>query len=98
MWIKYHWEKETVNGDEYLQIIKEKVPLFMSIRNSIYFQHDGAPAHRCAKANRCMFKKPRKMDKVLTFEYLFLFACEKIKENIILVCHTVVKWLQVSFG
>ena len=137
----------------------------MSIQNSIYFQHDGAPAHRCAKVKSCFFsqpfqllegwpgnsadlnpienlwaflkkkiaemkptphqslvdairsvwateitasyceklissmprrvaaclKKQRKMDKVLTFEYLFLFACEKIKENIVLVCHTVVK-------
>ena len=30
----------------------------MSIQNSIYFQHDGAPAHRCAKVKSWFFSQP----------------------------------------
>lgn len=37
---------KTVNGSMYLDILKEKLPAFMQLRNCDYFQHDGAPCHQ----------------------------------------------------
>ena len=36
----------TINGMIYLEVLKEKVPLFMDIKGCIHFQHDGAPCHQ----------------------------------------------------
>jgi transposase len=38
----------TMNGERYLQILKEKLPNFMRIHKCGTFQHDGAPCHRAA--------------------------------------------------
>lgn len=43
---------ETVNGEKYLKILKEKLPPFMTIRGTDVFQHDGAPAHTCKLVRR----------------------------------------------
>ena len=36
----------TINSHVYLDILQEKLKLFMNITNSNKFQHDGAPCHR----------------------------------------------------
>ena len=36
----------TINGMVYLEVLKEKVPLFMDIKGCTHFQHDGAPCHQ----------------------------------------------------
>ena len=36
----------TINSHTYLQILQNKLPTFLPITNSCYFQHDGAPCHR----------------------------------------------------
>ena len=36
----------TMNGDVYLDILKDKLLTFMEIRGCNYFQHDGAPCHK----------------------------------------------------
>jgi len=35
----------TINGTAYLQILQEKLPTFMSVHGTRYFQQDGAPCH-----------------------------------------------------
>ena len=35
----------TITGRVYLEILQEKVPIFMNISQSTIFQHDGAPCH-----------------------------------------------------
>jgi hypothetical protein len=35
----------TINGTAYLQILQEKLPTFMSVHGTHYFQQDGAPCH-----------------------------------------------------
>ena len=37
--------KETINAAKYLQIIQEKVPQFMFLKNTTILQQDGAPCH-----------------------------------------------------
>ena len=39
-------KNETINANKYLEVLKEKLPIFMPILNCKIFQHDGAPAHR----------------------------------------------------
>lgn len=39
-------EKQTVTANVYLQVLKEKLPLWMPQHGCSIFQHDGAPAHR----------------------------------------------------
>lgn len=36
----------TINGQVYLQILKDKLPPFMAIHQTTIFQHDGAPCHK----------------------------------------------------
>jgi len=35
----------TMTGPVYLQMLKDKLPIFMSIHGTNHFQHDGAPCH-----------------------------------------------------
>ena len=35
----------TINGTVYLEILKEKLPPFMELHRTTFFQHDGAPCH-----------------------------------------------------
>lgn len=35
----------TINGQVYLNILKEKLPIFMALHGTTHFQHDGAPCH-----------------------------------------------------
>lgn len=39
--------KTIMNGQKYLEILKEKLPAFMEIKNTTIFQQDGAPCHTC---------------------------------------------------
>ena len=43
MWIMP--KDTTINGKVYLGILKDKLPNFMSIHGTTYFQRDGAPCH-----------------------------------------------------
>lgn len=36
----------TMNGQRYLEMLKEKLPTSMTVHNTSIFQHDGAPCHR----------------------------------------------------
>lgn len=36
----------SINGNVYLQVLEEKVPNFMTMRECTHFQHDGAPCHQ----------------------------------------------------
>ena len=36
----------TINSKVYLDVLKEKLPLFMELHNCTIFQHDGAPCHQ----------------------------------------------------
>jgi len=36
----------TIAGAVYLNVLKEKLPTFMSIHRTTFFQHDGAPSHK----------------------------------------------------
>ena len=38
-------QNTTINGEVYLNILKQKLPTFMSMHGTQYFQHDGAPCH-----------------------------------------------------
>ena len=49
LWFMPH--NTTINGTVYLEILKEKLQLFMNISNTSKFQHDGAPCHRAKKVN-----------------------------------------------
>lgn len=42
----------TIKGSTYLEIVKEKVPNFMRMRNCTHFQHDGAPVHQTKAAKQ----------------------------------------------
>jgi transposase len=35
----------TINGQTYLNVLKQKLPTFMSVHGTQFFQHDGAPCH-----------------------------------------------------
>jgi len=43
MWIMP--KDTTINGKVYLGILQDKLPNFMRIHRTTYFQHDGAPCH-----------------------------------------------------
>ena len=36
----------TITGQVYLQLLKDKLPVFMNVHNTTIFQHDGAPCHQ----------------------------------------------------
>ena len=36
----------TIAGNVYLQVLKEKLPPFMTVHSTSIFQHDGAPCHK----------------------------------------------------
>jgi len=41
----------TINGNVYLTILQEKLPVFMQLSSTNIFQHDGAPCHRTKKVS-----------------------------------------------
>ena len=43
---------KTVTADLYLQILQEKLPVWMDQRHCTIFQHDGAPAHSSKKVKQ----------------------------------------------
>lgn len=42
----------TINAKTYIEILREKLPIHLNLRNCSVFQHDGAPCHtaKCIKA------------------------------------------------
>ena len=47
-------DRTTINGMVYLEVLKEKVPLFMDIKGCTRFQHDGTPCYQ-TKATKKWF-------------------------------------------
>jgi len=43
---------QTINGSVYLEVLKSKLPQFMTIRGCTHFQHDGAPCHQTKAAKK----------------------------------------------
>ena len=43
----------TINGMVYLEVLKEKVPLFMDIKGCTHFQHDDAPCYQTKAIKKC---------------------------------------------
>lgn len=45
-------KNETMNGTRYLAILEEKLPVVMTIHETVTFMHDGAPCHRAKKVSK----------------------------------------------